>query len=67
MPDKISKAEAVQIVQAAQANLAQVANQPGAQTVLALLRSLGQQVGYTPAFRALVMNAEPDKAIRWKE
>ena len=33
---------------------------------LPILQLAGSSVGYAPAFRALVMDEDPEKSIRWK-
>lgn len=30
-----------------------------------VLKAAGQKVGYTPAFRCLVMNQTPEDSVRW--
>ena len=62
MAQKMSREEAIQYL-TMQRDLAE-----DCQTKAEFIKTLadtGQMVGYTPAFRCLVMGLEPEQSIRW--
>ena len=59
----INKSDAIQFLQEAKERLAQAKTK---EETLEVLRDAGAQVGYKPAFRALVAGVEPEEAVRWK-
>jgi septal ring factor EnvC (AmiA/AmiB activator) len=59
---KLSKTEAVAILQSAKQELDATSNKEDFVSVLA---SAGQKVGYSPAFRCLVMGKDAEDSVRW--
>jgi len=58
----LTREEAVELLTKTNEQLAKVS---GKDETLQLLSLAGKSVGYKPAFRALVMGMEPEKAIKW--
>ncbi len=65
--EKLSREEAVQFLTMKRDQLDEVTNNSGGSPdeVMVILRETGTKVGYTPAFRCLVMGLEPEQSIRW--
>jgi predicted exporter len=69
--EKIVRAEAIEILEQQRDKLDKVINDQtlhGVEAVnqaLAIIKDAGQMVGYTPAFRCLVLNYSPEESIRW--
>lgn len=59
----MTKEEGITFLSEAKKKLASVTKVDDAIQILALA---GKSVGYKPAFRALVMDVEPAKAIKWE-
>ena len=66
MVEKMTREEAIQFLtmQRDRMDDAIAINEP-IKVVLAILQETGETVGYTPAFRCLVMGLEPEESIRW--
>jgi len=60
---RYTKAEAVPILEVSKAKMDEAKTRDEA---LEILKEAGNEVGYTPAFRCLVMGQTPDQSIRWK-
>jgi len=58
-----TKEEAVKVLEVSQAKMAEAKTRDEA---LEILREAGKEVGYTPAFRCLVMGQTPEASIKWK-
>jgi hypothetical protein len=61
---QMSKEDAIQFLHEAKERLSQAKTK---EETLAVLGDAGSQVGYTPAFRALVAGVAPEDSIRWKQ
>ncbi len=59
---KITREEGVAALAQAQKDLADSSTK---EETLAVLKEVGKQVGYAPAFRCLVSGTEPEQSIRW--
>lgn len=59
----ITKEQGVALLTSLKEQLAKTDSKAEAIRVLALA---GKSVGYKPAFRALVMDVEPEQAIKWE-
>jgi hypothetical protein len=62
MPKTLTKAEAVQILEEARIKFDTADTR---EDLMETLRQAGRKVGYTPAFRCLVMNLQPSESVRW--
>ena len=58
----LTREEAKTILRTAKAKLAEAKTKS---ETLAVLKEAGKAVGYTPAFRCLVMGLIPDESIKW--
>lgn len=63
--EHVSREEAVQFLTMQRDLLAEAVATSDAPKVLNILEQTGDRIGYTPAFRCLVMGMEPENAIRW--
>lgn len=63
MPEKLTREEAVQLL-TMQRDLMDEAQTK--EEVLMILLGTGNRVGYTPAFRCLVVGLEPEASIKWE-
>ena len=61
--EKYTKAEAVKVLEVSKAKMAEAKTRDEA---LEILREAGKEVGYTPAFRCLVIGKTPEESIKWK-
>jgi DNA primase large subunit len=60
---RYTREEAVKVLEVSKAKMDEAKTRDEA---LAILREAGKEVGYTPAFRCLVMGQTPEESIRWK-
>ena len=61
----VTKDEGIQLLGELKKKLAELKETGKVSDALQILALAGQSVGYKPAFRALVMDVEPEKAIKW--
>lgn len=64
MGEKLTRTEAIAKLHRFVFDLEQVTDKYQA---LQVVREAGVAVGYTPAFRCLVMGQRPEDSVRWKE
>jgi hypothetical protein len=64
--EQVTKEEAINILTKERDNMIDNGAQMSALEFQANLRRIGTQIGYTPAFRCLVMGLEPEASVRWK-
>ena len=62
----MTKEQAIDACRQAQAAMQGLRVFPEVGAALTLLASLGDMVGYKPAFRALVKNEAPENSVQWK-
>jgi len=62
---KLTRAEAVEKCRQAQIDIADIKQSPDVQRFIGSMGLLGESVGYTPAFRALIMDTEPEGSVKW--
>jgi hypothetical protein len=58
-----TKEEAIAVLEVAEAKMKMATTKEEA---LAILKETGTEVGYTPAYRCLVMGKRPAESIHWK-
>lgn len=59
----VTKTEGIELLKKLKEQLGKTTEKAEA---IGILTIAGKTVGYAPAFRALVMNVEPEKAIKWQ-
>lgn len=64
---RISRDEAIKTCKKAQEEFEEIRYEPAVQRAIGLMGLLGEQIGYTPAFRAIVMGKPAEESIRWKD
>jgi len=62
--EHMTREEAIQYL-TMQRDFFEMAATPETKLALEILKEAGKQVGYTPAFRCLVMGLDPEESIRW--
>ena len=60
---KLTKEEGIAILREAKSKLDKATTKDEA---LGILKEAGGQVGYKPAFRALIAGVEPENSIKWE-
>ena len=67
MAEKMSREEAIQYLTGQRDRMDDaIAINESIKVVLSILQETGETIGYTPAFRCLVMGLEPEQSIRWE-
>jgi len=61
--ERYTKDEAVKVLEVCKAKMDEAKTRDEA---VEILKEAGKEVGYTPAFRCLVMGKTPEESIRWK-